>query len=198
MTVSRVLRRIGTLVAAATVAVTCLVTEPDNAATAQGFTPRPAALYRVTLIVSNIERSMDFYRRLGFVSHSDTARATGDATGIIAGDSLPLAADPTRSRLVVMTSEGNVSGAIALLWYDRPPLPSARGNLMGVGTGDVVLMLQVADIQAVYASLDSVSTRFHEPLAGFTSRETGTEPQGGRRVLAYDPDGHMVEITQFD
>jgi hypothetical protein len=29
---------------------------------------------------------------------------------------------------------------VALLRYDRPPLPSARGNLMGLGTGDVVMM----------------------------------------------------------
>ena len=69
---------------------------------------------------------------------------------------------------------------------------------MGVGTGDIVLMFEVPDIQGVYSRLDSVSTRFHEPPNRFTEREGGGDLISGRRLLAYDPDGHMVEIIQMD
>lgn len=167
-------------------------------ALAQDAAPDSTSLHRVTLIVSDIDRSMDFYQRLGLVSKSDISRTSDDASGIISADALPLTDDPTRSRLVIMAGEGRVSGAIALLWYDRPPLPSARGNLMGVGTGDIVLMFEVPDIQGVYSRLDSVSTRFHEPPNRFTEREGGGDLISGRRLLAYDPDGHMVEIIQLD
>ncbi len=198
MTSSEIPRKISMLVVAATAAFVCFAAKPDNWVAAQDIAPRPAALHLVTLVVSDIEQSMDFYLRLGLVSFSDTARTSNAAAGIISGESLPLTDDPTRSRLVVMATEGAASGTIALLWYDRPPLPSARGNLMGIGTGDVLLMFQVPDIQAAYGRLDSVSTRFHQPLTRFVARDEGGELQSGRRMLAYDPDGHLVEITQFD
>jgi hypothetical protein len=107
---------------------------------AQDHAQRSTALHRVILIVSDIDQSMDFYRRLGLISRSDITRSNGDAGSSISGDSFPLTDDPTRSRLVVMANDVSMSGAVALLRYDRPPLPSARGNLMGLGTGDVVMM----------------------------------------------------------
>jgi catechol 2,3-dioxygenase-like lactoylglutathione lyase family enzyme len=120
-----------------------------------------------------------------------------DASGIIGRDSLPLTDDPTTSRMVLLRSADGTAGTVALLWYDRPPLPSARGNLMGMGTGDVILVFQVPDIEAVFGRLDAAGSRFHQPPVPFTGRETGSS-QSGRRMLVYDPDGHMVEITQLD
>jgi len=179
-------------------ALVCLVPGSDINTKAQNFSQRSVTLHRVTLIVSDIDQSIDFYRRLGLTSRSDITRSNDEVGGIISGKSFPLTDDPTRSRLVTMASDADMSGAIALLWYDRPPLPSARGNLMGLGTGDVVMMFQVPDIQTVYSRLDSVSTRFHEPPTRFTSRGPGGVQQAGQRLMAYDPDGHMVEITQID
>lgn len=165
---------------------------------AQGTSLNSTALYRVTLIVSDIGQSMNFYQRLGLVLQSDVSRASGDEGGIISGETLPLTDDPTRSRLVVMAGEDHLSGAIGLLWYDRPPLPSARGNLMGTGTGDIVLMFAVTDIQWVYSRLGATSTRFHSPPIRFTERDSGGNLKSGLKLLAYDPDGHMVEIIQLD
>lgn len=186
------------ILTAALAALTCFIPNPNLTTNAQDISPRYAALHRVTLIVSNIESSMDFYGRLGLVSLSDTARTSDEAGGVISGNALPLTDDPTRSRLVIMARNGGASGEVALLWYDRPPLPSARGNLMGLGTGDVVMMFQVPDIQTVHNRLNSVGTRFHEPPTRFTSRRPDGEMQTGRRLMAFDPDGHMVEVTQID
>jgi catechol 2,3-dioxygenase-like lactoylglutathione lyase family enzyme len=179
-------------------ALACFIPGPHLTTYAQDITPQTATLHRVTLIVSDIDRSMDFYRRIGLIPLSDTTRSSAETGGVISGDVLPLTDDPTRSRLVTMAGNGGASGEIALLWYDRPPLPSARGNLMGLGTGDVVIMFQVPDIQTVHNRLNSVGTRFHEPPTRFTSRTLSGAAQTGRRLMAFDPDGHMVEVTQIE
>lgn len=144
-------------------------------------------LQRITLVVADIEKSITFYERLGLAKISDEAR-TG-ATDVHGADDLPLTADPSRSRVVVMKGEGQTS-EIALLWYDRPPLASARGNLMGVGTGDVIIGVAVPDLQTAYAALDRIGARIEKGPNAFSATTLGV------RLYAYDPDGHMVELTQ--
>ncbi|MCA0199365.1 MAG: VOC family protein [Proteobacteria bacterium] len=148
---------------------------------------RAATIPRVTLVVSDIEKSITFYERLGLSKSSDEAR-TG-AQQIHGADDLPLTADATRSRIVVMKGEGQTS-EIALLWYDRPPLASARSNLMGLGTGDVIIGVVVPDLQTAYAALDRIGARIEKGPNAFTAAPLGL------RLYAYDPDGHMVELTQ--
>lgn len=143
-----------------------------------------AAFLRTTLLVSDIEKSIQFYERLGLAKVSDDARTGADAVHGV--EDLPLTADSSRSRLVVMKGDG-ASAEIALLWYDRPPLASARGNLMGLGTGDVVLGVAVDDLQAAYGALDRIGARIARPPNRLTVEG---------RLYAYDPDGHMVEIVQ--
>ncbi len=145
------------------------------------------AVPRITLVVSDIDKSITFYERLGMVKSSDEAR-TG-AGQIHGADDLPLTADATRSRIVVMKGEGQTS-EIALLAYDRPPLASARSNLMGLGTGDVIIGIVVPDLQAAYAALDRIGARIEKGPNAFTAAPLGV------RLYAYDPDGHMVELTQ--
>jgi catechol 2,3-dioxygenase-like lactoylglutathione lyase family enzyme len=156
---------------------------------APGIAPgaQAATVQRMTLIVSDIEKSILFYERLGLSKVHDEAR-TGTSQ-VHGADDLPLTADPTRSRVVVMKGDGQTS-ELALLWYDRPPLASARGNLMGLGTGDIIIGLTVPDLQLAYAALDRIGARVERGPNRFTSAPTGT------RLYAYDPDGHMVELTQ--
>ncbi len=146
-----------------------------------------ATLQRITLVVSDVEKSIVFYERLGLAKVHDEARTgTSQVHGV---DDLPLTADPTRSRVVVMRGEGQTS-EIALLWYDRPPLASARGNLMGLGTGDIIIGLTVPDLQTAYAALERIGARLERGPNRFTSTLLGS------RLYAYDPDGHMIELTQ--
>ncbi len=146
-----------------------------------------AAFARITLIVSDIDRSVAFYERLGLAKLSDESRNT--AAEVHGLNDLPLTADPARSRVVVMKGEGQGS-EIALLWYDRPPLASARGNLMGLGTGDVIIGVIVPDLQAAHAALDRIGARIEKGPNGFMAAPMGV------RLYAYDPDGHLVELSQ--
>ncbi len=152
---------------------------------------RAAGLKRLTLVVNDIDKSLDFYQRIGLVKASEKT-ATG-ADGIYGGAELPLTADSTHSRVVVL---GGDDQSLALVWYDRPSLPSARGNLLGVGTGDVIVGIVVPDLEGAYARLNQIGTRFPLPPGRFTAAD-GT-PASGRHLYAYDPDGRMVEVIQLD
>jgi catechol 2,3-dioxygenase-like lactoylglutathione lyase family enzyme len=146
-----------------------------------------ANFQRITLVVSDIEKSITFYERLGLVKIHDEARTgTSQVHGV---DDLPLTSDPTRSRVAVMKGEGQPV-EIVLLWYDRPGLASARGNLMGLGTGDIIIGVAVPDLQIAYAALDRIGARIEKGPNAFTAAPLGV------RLYAYDPDGHMVELTQ--
>ena len=100
-----------------------------------------------------------------------------------------------RARVIVMAGD---TQALTLVWYDHPELPSAHGNLMGVGTSDVIVGISVPDIQGAYSRLNQIGTRFHQPPARFTGAGPDGAPQSGQRFFAYDPDGHLVEVSQFD
>jgi catechol 2,3-dioxygenase-like lactoylglutathione lyase family enzyme len=119
------------------------------------------------LAVSDVDRSLAFYRDLiGF-----EVEATYDdppyATLALAGTRLSLAGQghPAEDRPgVTMTAPDDPSKA------------------------DVVLVVEVADARGVYAELEGKGARF---LA-----EPFEPPWGGCRFFCVDPDGYLVEIEQ--
>ncbi len=159
---------------------------------------RGPLIQRTTLIVTDIDKSVDFYQRIGLVKASDILTTEKDEGGVYGAAALPLTADSKNSRMVVMRGADERAGAIGLLWYDRPQLPSARGNLAGVGTGDVIVSIEVADAQGAASRLNQIGTRFHVPLGRFSAKGADGTTQTGQHMIAYDPDGHVVEIVQGD
>jgi catechol 2,3-dioxygenase-like lactoylglutathione lyase family enzyme len=163
---------------------------------AQALTGRGISVHRTTLIVEDIDKSIDFYQRIGLTKISDVTSAAGEGDGVYGAVDLPLTADPRNSRVVTLKGSDNAASLLVLVWYDRPRLPSARGNLMGIGTGDVIIGIEVPDIQFAYGRLNQIGTRFHRQPVRFT--QTGEGAISGQHLLAYDPDGHMVEVIQPD
>lgn len=167
-----------------------------SSAVAQGISSaRAPATLRTTLVVGDIEKSIDFYQRLGLLKVSDVTGTDTDQGGVFGAADLPLTADSKSSRLVYLRSADSV---LALLSYDRPQLPSARGNLVGLGVGDVIISVEVGDIQGAYARLSQVGTRFQRTPIRFTQPGVDGTAQNGQHLLAYDPDGHLVEVTQME
>lgn len=181
----------------AAIAVVALLA-PVSHAFAQGATMgRTVGLLRTTLIVEDIDKSVDFYQRVGLTKVSDISGTDSTPDGIFGADALPLTADPKNSRVVTLRS-GDTGAFVVLLWYDRPPLPIARGNLVGLGIGDVIIGIEVPDIEAAYSRLSQIGTRFQRQPARFSQPGEGPAALSGQHMLAYDPDGHMVEIIQPD
>lgn len=157
-----------------------------------------ATVRRTTLLVEDIDRAIDFYQRLGLAKASDRTSNAADAAGVIGANELPLTADSSVARLVVMHGVGDRSSGIGLLWYDRPRLPSARGNLAGLGAGDVVIELEVADINDAYRRLSQIGTHFHRTPFRFNELGADGTPISGQRMLAFDPDGHLINVMQIE
>ena len=66
---------------------------------------RPAAranLSRITLVVSDIDKALEFYQRVGLTKSSDRVTSDTDQGGVYGAADLPLTADAKRARVVVM------------------------------------------------------------------------------------------------
>ena len=181
----------------AVIAVLGFAFGPAPAAHAQAPTAiRAATVQRTTLVVGDIDKAIDFYQRLGLVKTSDTSAIDTGQGGVFGAADLPLTADSKSSRLAIL--KGGDAALLVLVWYDRPQLPSARGNLVGIGIGDVIVSIEAPDIQAAYGKLSQIGTRFQRTPVRFTQTNADGTGQTGQHFLAYDPDGHMVEVTQMD
>jgi catechol 2,3-dioxygenase-like lactoylglutathione lyase family enzyme len=195
------------LLTAATLALLTALHGPALVSPALAQQQRPAApaaaesataVRRTTLLVEDLQRSIDFYQRLGLTKWYDMSSTEADPGGVIGTDDLPLTSDPKVGRIVIMRGNHDRVGMIGLLAYDKPRLASARGNLAGLGTGDIVIMMEVPDIQEVYRRLNQIDTRFHRTPKPFTvNRPDGTQSKG-QRMFAFDPDGHLIEVVEHD
>jgi catechol 2,3-dioxygenase-like lactoylglutathione lyase family enzyme len=155
------------------------------------------AVRRTTLLVEDISKSMDFYQRLGLMPwYEKTSRDTDDG-GVVGANDLPLTADPKVGRIVIMRGNHDRIGMIGLLGYERPPLASARGNLMGLGVGDIIIMIETDDINFIYNRLQETGARFHTTPERFEiSNPDGSVRDTGYRMFVYDPDGHLIEVSE--
>ncbi len=155
------------------------------------------AVRRTTLLVEDIDRSIDFYQRLGLTPWFERSSRDTDEGGVIGSTELPLTADPKIGRIVIMRGNNDRIGMIGLLGYQRPPLANARGNIMGVGVGDVIIMIETDDINFVYNRLQETGARFHSPPERFeVTNQDGTIRDTGYRMFVYDPDGHLIEVSE--
>lgn len=155
------------------------------------------AVRRTTLLVEDLGRSMDFYQRLGMTPWFERSSKDTDDGGVIGANDLPLTADPKIGRIVIMRGNDDRIGMIGLLAYARPPLANARGNLMGLGVGDIIIMIETDDINFIYNRLQETGARFHTPPERFEiSNPDGSVRDTGYRMFVYDPDGHLIEVSE--
>lgn len=179
-------------------AVLLLTTADIAAAQERSAAFAQPSVKRTTLVVEDIAKSVDFYQRLGLSKISDTSSDTTTAGGVIGAEALPLTEDPKEGRFVVMRGADERAGQIGLLGYDKPKLASARSNLMGIGTGDIVLYMEVVDLQAIYSRLQQIDVRFHRTPSKYTVTGADGAVNTGQRMFVYDPDGRLIELTQPD
>jgi catechol 2,3-dioxygenase-like lactoylglutathione lyase family enzyme len=182
--------------ALAVLGLSAILSAPAVAQQRAAAAEHTTAVRQITLVVEDAERAIDFYQRLGMTKMSDRTWDDGEQPSALGANDLPLTADSKIARLAVMKGTGEQGTTIALLAHDRPRLSSARTSLAGLGTGDTILTIEVADIQEAYRRLAQIGTRFqHTPYKFALTNGDGTK-QTLQRMLAFDPDGHLAEIIQ--
>lgn len=170
-----------------------LPAETAAATPAAAAAPTPILL-RTALIVADAERSIAFYRLLDLRVESDTGRQPRR----VAGNPFPLNAPATRSRLVILGSASGHGGRIGLVEFAEPMPPPRRDGADLVGRGDVVLVFDVADAEAVHAALLAGGARVHEPPQPYVSARRAADGRAlrGKVFHAWDPDGYLIELLE--
>ena len=159
---------------------------------------RPAAaesptLLRSALIVEDASRSIAFYELLGFRIEMDQANPRKAE-----GNPFPLNAPSSAVRLVIMQSATGAGGRIGLVEFSRPTPSESRRDPDLIGRGDVVLVFDVADADAVHAAMQRAGARIIEPPQTYTSKKTAADgsPLRGKVFHVRDPDGYLIELLQ--
>ena len=159
---------------------------------------RPAAadsptLLRAALIVDSAPRAMAFYELLGFRVEMDQANPRKPES-----NPFPLNAPSTAVRLVIMQSASGAGGRIGLVEFSKPTPTEARIDPARTGRGDVVLVFDVADADAIHAAMQRAGVRIIEPPQVYTSKKTAPDgsPMRGKVFHVRDPDGYLIELLE--
>lgn len=154
---------------------------------------RPPSLLRSALLVTDVERSRRFYELFGFRVEGGFDNPRDPERNLF-----PLASPSTRTRLLILGSATGVGGRIGLVEFSAPTPPDARRNVSRTAIGDVVLVLDVADAEAVHRTLQQAGAAIIEPPQTYLSRQRASDgaPMQGKVFHVRDPDGYLIEILQ--
>jgi catechol 2,3-dioxygenase-like lactoylglutathione lyase family enzyme len=144
---------------------------------------------RVTLLVSDLERSKRFYETLG-LKEDRRVEVTDDASLKVFG--LP---PGTRLTFMRLSSDNTLStgridgGTIGLAQVHNRELARLRDRTQGeTMIGTPILIMTTDGIDAVYARLRAIAAEILEPPMD--------APGGLRSMVVRDPDGTRMEMTQ--
>lgn len=134
----------------------------------------------VGISVSNIERSIDFYRdMLGMQQLSDVFPFSGPDFEDI------MALDGAQGRMCVLSS-GDLQ--VELFEFSAPASTAKDPNYSVGDRGISHFGIEVADIDSLYRRLQEAGVRIHSPIKTFFS--------GTRAIYARDPDGNVFELVE--
>jgi len=156
--------------------------------------PAPApTLLRASLIVKNAADSIRFYEQLGFRIELDQSNARRPE-----GNPFPLNTPSTAVRLVILGSSTGDGGRIGLVEFSAPIPTDNRANTRRTGLGDVVLVFDVANAEAVHQIFLKSGADVLEPPQVYVSSRTAPDgsPLQGRVFHVRDPDGYLIELLE--
>ena len=154
---------------------------------------------RTLLLVRDIDRSLDFYSRLGLRIWYEEASEEVTEDGVMHSNALPLSSKPTRGRIVQLMGEESRNGLIALLSFDTPDLNEKPKTPGGLGYGDIMILIEVPDLDAAHQEMIAFGAPIHrEPFVMATTIRKDGSTMVGRLMIVYDPDGHLIQIAEVN
>jgi catechol 2,3-dioxygenase-like lactoylglutathione lyase family enzyme len=150
-------------------------------------------LRRTTLIVEDIDTSLQFYRdALGFkVIYDNMIRTPRSATND--GE-----AEISR-RLVFVRANDDYIGIIGLLEYVKPRKPVRKREPAPFSSGSAVLLFTTTNLKERFARAEEVTgvVVIEPPTDTSYPSYDGKSTIAVRTSTLYDPDGFLVELNEF-
>jgi predicted enzyme related to lactoylglutathione lyase len=151
-----------------------------------------AALRRATVFVADLARATAFYTGVfGFAVYRDLVVDLGRMPDMPIGPTTPAGS----ARFAILKGHDPLFGMIGLLEVRDPPL--AEVDHRRLGRGNVALVLSADSIDAVAEAIPRLGGTLLTPATA--GRNLGDETGAFvpvRMLLAYDPDGHFLEIFE--
>lgn len=145
---------------------------------------RVNGIHHTSLVVSDMERSLRFYRDLlGMEVVVDT-----DMQGEMLDNEVALKG----SHIRVVELNCRASAFLELLQYYAPPGKPFPADFRCCDTGAPHIAFLVDDIQAAYQQLSAAGVRFTYPPQDVDAGAFA----GSKTVYCYDPDGIVIELWE--
>lgn len=151
--------------------------------------PVCSPLVRVSLMVSDLDRSRRFYSELlGFTEEFATGITRDTASTSLIGQ-------PAGSlcRFVVLKRPGPAFGMISLFEASDPALPARPPSQPAVYVGDVFLTFYLRDLDPFVAQLEAAGGHLLVPPTVLV-----TNYRTHRQLVASDPDGVRINLMERD
>ena len=153
----------------------------------------PIDLRRTTLVVRDIDASLEFYRdALGMeVIYDNQLRTPRSAKSVEEAE--------RASRLVFLRANDDYIGIIGLLQYLKPVKPAANQGDEPFSTGSVVLVFNSSDLEAAF---DKARATERVRVLGEPRRVEYPSYDGTGSIpvlvsVLTDPDGFVIELNQL-
>ncbi len=146
---------------------------------------------RTTLIVADIEKSVAFYSDVLGYSRWYYNEST------VSPGSIPSAAKPgDPSIFAIMKGRDPWIGMVGLLQKGHARDVAVDPARYSVEPGDVILMMETNELDAIYARMLEAGTPIWKHPATTTVTGAGGKRWDATFLFAFDPDGHLLEINQ--
>ncbi len=144
---------------------------------------------RTTLIISNMERSISFYRDVLQMSvwYDDNIVLSG--TGLAAG------AKGDQTHLVIMKAADPIVGMVGLLEFTEPRMPD-QPQRERLSIGDIIFVMQGEDVQGVYERALAFGTRIYAAPHAYSVRGANGQQISMTSLSLWDPDDYFIEFNQ--
>ncbi|MDX2224648.1 MAG: VOC family protein [Rhodospirillaceae bacterium] len=152
--------------------------------------PRVGTMVRTAVIVSNLDRSVAFYR--------DILGLTGTyAEGVLdhpAGAALIGMPAGTRLRYKIVKADGPNRGMVGLFEATGPAPPAMTKRRDGVSVGEGIMVFYCDDVHAVHDKLKAGGHTVVCPPLHLQVTTTKGQPE----MVFADPDGMLINLIQRD
>lgn len=146
---------------------------------------------RTTLIVSDVEKSIAFYRDILGYSRWYYHEGTVSQGSIPADAEI---GDP--SIFAIMKGKDPWIGMVGLLQKGHPKDHVVEPAAYKVSPGDVILMMETGDLDGIYKRMLAADVPIWKHPETTTVTGAGGVQWDATFLFAFDPDGHLLEINQ--